>query len=54
MGRPTRGNMYRKSSNSELWKDVKLNELMTMEHSTNNDAPSSTIRVFKLYHSIIG
>ncbi|CAI6029845.1 unnamed protein product [Clonostachys chloroleuca] len=54
MRRPTRGNMYLKGSDSELWKDSKLNELMTMEQPTSDDTSSSTIRVVKLYHNIIG
>ncbi|VUC29070.1 unnamed protein product [Clonostachys rosea] len=54
MRRPTRGNMYLKGSDGELWKDAKLNELMTMEQPTSDDTSTSTIRVVKLYHSIIG
>lgn len=46
--------MYLKGSDSELWKDSKLNELMTMEQPTSDDTSSSTIRVVKLYHNIIG
>ncbi|CAH0014474.1 unnamed protein product [Clonostachys rhizophaga] len=51
---PARGIVFLKGSDSELWKDSKLNELTTMEQTTSDDTASSTLRVVKLYHVIIG
>lgn len=56
MGRPTMGNMFLTGDDSEIWNESKLEQLVTMERSTQDGVSSSrsTMTLVKLYHQIIG
>lgn len=55
MDRPSMGNMNLIGDDHSVWKDSKLDELITMARNTPDGATAATsTRLVKLYHSIIG